>query len=38
MRLIELLKDGGWEDALCWIGMGAGLALMYVAMFALCAK
>lgn len=36
MRLWKLLQNGGWEDALCWLGMGAGLVLMYVWMFALC--
>lgn len=31
MRMFkELMKDGGWEDLLCWVFMGAGLAAMWL--------
>lgn len=31
-----LLRDGGIEDALCWIAWGVGIVLMYIGMFAIC--
>lgn len=30
----ELMKDGGWEDLLCWLLMGAGLISMWLILHA----